>query len=83
MLEATGGLEGVVIAALAAAGLKVMRINPKRVRDFARAQGLLAKTDVLDAGMLALFGSRMQPPLRAWPEPERQRLWPGLRGNSS
>jgi len=64
--------EGVVLEATG--GLKVMRINPKRVRDFARAQGLLAKTDALDAGVLALFGSRMQPPLRAWPEPERQRL---------
>ncbi len=74
VLEATGGLEGKVIAALVAAGLKVLRINPKRVRDFARAQGLLAKTDVLDAGMLALFGSRMQPVLRVWPTPERQQM---------
>src|SRR5580658_8676544 len=49
VLEATGGLEGVVIAALAGAGLRVMRMNPKRVRDFAGAHGLLAKTDALDA----------------------------------
>jgi transposase len=63
-----------VITALVAAGLKVMRMNPKRVRDFARAQGLLAKTDALDAYALALFGARMQPPLRAWPEAERQQL---------
>ena len=74
VLEATGGLEGSVITALVAAGLKVMRMNPKRVRDFARAQGLLAKTDQLDAHILALFGARMQPPLRAWPEAERQQL---------
>jgi len=74
VLEATGGLEGPVITALVAAGLKVMRMNPKRVRDFARAQGLLAKTDALDAYALALFGVRMQPPLRAWPEAERQQL---------
>jgi transposase len=74
VLEATGGLEGAVITALAAAGLAVMRINPKRVRDFARAHGLLAKTDALDAYALALFGARMQPPLRAWPEAERQQL---------
>ena len=73
-LEATGGLEVPVITALAEAGLKVMRINPKRVRDFARAQGLLAKTDALDAHVLALFGARMQPPLRAWPTAERQQL---------
>lgn len=78
VLEATGGLEMPVIAALTAAGLKVMRMNPKRVRDFARAQGLLAKTDALDAHVLALFGARMQPPLRAWPEAERQQLAAGV-----
>jgi len=79
VLEATGGLEGAVIAALAGAGLRVMRMNPKRVRDFARAHGLLAKTDALDAYALALFGARMQPPMRAWPEVERQQLaaWVG------
>ena len=74
VLEATGGLEGAVIAALAGAGLAVMRMNPKRVRDFAGAHGLLAKTDALDAYVLALFGVRMRPPLRAWPEAERQQL---------
>jgi transposase len=74
VLEATGGLEGAVIAALASAGLAVMRMNPKRVRDFAGAQGMLAKTDALDAYVLALFGTRMRPPLRAWPEAERQQL---------
>jgi transposase len=74
VLEATGGLESAVITALAALGLPVMRINPKRVRDFARAQGLLAKTDALDAHVLALFGVRMRPPLRAWPEAERRQL---------
>jgi transposase len=74
VLEATGGLEGAVIAALAGAGLPVMRMNPKRVRDFASAHGLLAKTDALDAYVLALFGARMRPPLRAWPEAERQQL---------
>lgn len=74
VLEATGGLEAAVITALAGAGLPVMRINPKRVRDFARAQGLLAKTDALDAYALALFGVRMRPPLRPWPEAERLQL---------
>jgi transposase len=74
VLEATGGLEGAVITSLAAAGLKVMRLNPKRVRDFARAHGLLAKTDAIDAYALALFGTRMQPPLRAWPEAEQVQL---------
>lgn len=74
VLEASGGLEGAVIAALAATGLPVMRMNPKRVRDFAGAHGLLAKTDALDAYVLALFGTRMRPALRAWPEAERQQL---------
>jgi transposase len=74
VLEATGGLEAVVITVLAAAGLPVVRMNPKRVRDFARAHGLLAKTDALDAYALAIFGARMQPAVRPWPEPERQEL---------
>jgi transposase len=74
VLEATGGLEGAVIAALAGAGLAVMRMNPKRVRDFAGAHGWLAKTDAIDAYVLALFGARMRPPERAWPEVERQQL---------
>jgi len=74
VLEATGGLEGAVITALVAAGLNVLRMNPKRVRDFARAQGLLAKTDALDAYVLALFGARLQPASRPWPEAERQQL---------
>ena len=79
VLEPTGGLEAPVMAAAVALGLPMMRINPKRVRDFARAHGLLAKTDALDAYALALFGARMQPPVRPWPEAERQRLmaWVG------
>jgi transposase len=74
VLEATGGLEAAVITTLTQAGLAVMRMNPKRVRDFARAHGLLAKTDALDAYALALFGARMQPQLRPFSEPERQQL---------
>lgn len=74
VLEATGGLERMVVAALLAAGLEVMRMNPKRVRDFAKAHGMLAKTDPLDAALLALFGARMKPPPRRWPEAERQQL---------
>jgi transposase len=74
VLEATGGLEVAVITALSAVGLAVMRVNPKRARDFARAQGILAKTDAVDAYALALFGARMQPPMRALAEPERQEL---------
>ena len=72
VLEATGGLEREVIAALA--GLPVVRVNPQRAREFARAQGLLAKTDRLDAEVLARFGECLRPPCRALPDAEQQRL---------
>ena len=73
-LEATGGYEVAVMAALTEACIAVVRLNPRRVRDFARAQGLLAKTDKIDAYVLALFGVRMRPAIRALPEPERVQL---------
>lgn len=56
VLEATGGYEIPVMQALLEAGLPVIRVNPRQVRDFAKACGQLAKTDKLDAQMLALFG---------------------------
>lgn len=59
--EATGGFERAAVAALAAAGLPVVVANPRQVRDFARATGQLAKTDRLDAAVLALFGERVRP----------------------
>jgi transposase len=74
ILEATGGLELRVIAALAGAGLAVCRVNPKWVRDFAKAQGLLAKTDRIDAYVLALYGARMRPEMRTLPSAEQQEL---------
>jgi transposase len=74
VLEATGGYEALVIQVLEAAGLTVIRMNPKRVRDFARAEGILAKTDALDAYVLARFGARMQPVARPGPSAERQQL---------
>ena len=74
ILEPTGGLEIPVGAALAAAGIVALRINAKRVRDFARAHGVLAKTDAVDARVLALFGERMQPEPRAWLDADRQQL---------
>jgi len=74
ILEPTGGLEIAVGAALAAAGLTALRVNAKRVRDFARAHGVLAKTDAIDAHVLALFGERMQPAPRAWLDGDRQQL---------
>ena len=65
VLEATGGFEQVVAAALAAAGLPVVVVNPRQIRDFARAMGYLAKTDRIDAEVIALFAERVEPPLRA------------------
>jgi len=64
VLEATGGLEIPVTAALQAAGLPVVVINPRQVRDFAKATGQLAKTDRLDARVLAHFAAAIKPPLR-------------------
>lgn len=64
VLEATGGLEIPVTAALQAAGLPVVVINPRQVRDFAKATGQLAKTDRLDARVLAYFAAAIKPPLR-------------------
>jgi transposase len=68
VLEATGGYELLAVGALAAAGLPVVVVNPRQVRDFARATGQLAKTDRIDADVLALFAERVRPevrPLRA------------------
>src|SRR5260370_8674109 len=67
ILEATGGLEMPVASALAAAGLAVAIVNPRQVRDFARATGRLAKTDRLDAEVLAPFGEAVRPQARPLP----------------
>jgi len=64
VLEATGGYERLVVAELAAAELPVVVVNPRQVRDFAKATGRLAKTDAIDAKVLALFAVAIQPPLR-------------------
>lgn len=63
VLEATGGLERPLLQALQANGLPAVVINPRQVRDFAKALGRLAKTDRLDARVLAHFGAAVQPPL--------------------
>jgi transposase len=68
VLEATGGYELAAVAALGIAGLPVVVINPRQVRDFARSMGRLAKTDALDAQVLALFAARIQPELRPLPD---------------
>lgn len=64
VLEATGGLEIPVVSALHAAGLPVVVVNPRQVRDFAKALGQLAKTDPLDARVLAHFAAAIKPPQR-------------------
>jgi transposase len=68
VLEATGGLETQSAAALAAAGLPVVVVNPRQVRDFARATGKLAKTDRLDAQVLAHFADAVRPEPRPLPD---------------
>lgn len=72
--EATGGFERLAIGTLAAAGLPVVVANPRQVRDFARATGQLAKTDALDAGILALFAERVRPTPRPLPTEAAQLL---------
>ena len=67
VLEATGGLEIRVTAHLTTAGMAVVIVNPRQVRDFARALGRLAKTDRIDAGVLAEFAERVRPEVRALP----------------
>ncbi|MCP3911791.1 MAG: IS110 family transposase, partial [Actinomycetia bacterium] len=64
VLEATGGLEVPAVAALAAAGLPVVAVNPRQVRDFAKALGILAKTDRIDAEVIAWFGELIRPQVR-------------------
>jgi len=74
VLEATGGYETALVAALAAAGLPVVVANPRQVRDFAKATGQLAKTDRLDAHLLALFAERVHPTPRPLPDAALQQL---------
>jgi transposase len=74
VLEATGGFEIMVAAALGTASLPVAVVNPRQIRDFARATGRLAKTDALDAAVIALFAERVRPPLRPLPDAAAQAL---------
>jgi transposase len=74
VLEATGGLEIPVVNALHAAGLPVAVVNPRQVRDFAKALGQLAKTDRLDARVLAHFAAAIKPPLRPIKSKDEQEL---------
>jgi transposase len=73
VLEATGGLETTLAVNLNSAGLPVAIVNPRQVRDFARALGKLAKTDKIDAKVLALFAEKMEPVCRPLPQ-ESERI---------
>lgn len=73
VLEATGGYEREIVADLTDAGYRVAVINPKRARDFAKALGLAAKTDRIDARVLALFAEKVQPtPVEKTPEKQAE-----------
>jgi transposase len=74
VMEASGGYERLCVAALAACGLPVALVNPRQVREFARATGVLAKTDRLDARVLAHFAAAVRPPVRALPDAQHQAL---------
>lgn len=74
VMEATGGYETLVAASLAAAGLPVAVVNPRQVRDFARALNIMAKTDALDAHVLALFAEKVEPECRPIPSDEERAL---------
>ena len=74
LLEATGGLEVPLVAALSARALPVVVVNPRQVRDFARATGTLAKTDALNAVVLAHFAEAVRPPVRPLRDAETQAL---------
>lgn len=74
VLEPTGGFEMLVVAELSRAGLPVVVVNAKRIRDFARATGRLAKTDKLDAKVLAHFAAAVRPSVRTLQTEEEEQL---------
>ena len=74
VLEATGGYETAVVTALAIAHVPVTVVNPRQVRDFARAIGRLAKTDAIDAAVLAQFADRVHPEVRPLADEAHQEL---------
>ena len=74
IVEATGGLEMNLVAVLQSACLPVAIINPRQARDFARATGMLAKTDALEARILPLFGIRIKPEIRSLPDKEAREM---------
>lgn len=74
LLEASGGFETLAAASLRQADLPAQIINPRQVREFACSTGKLAKTDKIDAAVLAHVAQLLQPPLRPWPEAQQQEL---------
>ena len=79
VFEATSGCDGPLIAALSERGLRFSRANPRQAREFARALGVLAKTDRVDARILAEMGRMLPLEITAPPEPDRARLADFLR----
>ncbi|MBI2977757.1 MAG: IS110 family transposase [Rhodospirillales bacterium] len=74
VLEATGGFETTVAATLAGAGLPLVVVNPRQIRDFARSTGQLAKTDALDAAAIARFAEAVRPEPRLLPDDQARQL---------
>ena len=74
VLEATGGFETTVAAALAGAGLPLAVVNPRQIRSFAKALGKLAKTDAIDAEVIALFADKVRPQVRPLPTADARAL---------
>jgi transposase len=74
VLEATGGYEAPVVAAIAVTTMPVAVVNPRQVRDFAKATGQLAKTDAIDAAVLARFAEAVRPEPRPLDEPQTREL---------
>ena len=74
VLEATGRLEMPLTAPLQASRLPVVIVNPRQVRDFTKATGVLAKTDSIDARILALFGLQIKPQVRLLPDQKAREM---------
>lgn len=74
VLEATGGIEVPLAGMIFEAGLPVVVVNPRQVRDFAKSTGQLAKSDAIDARILAHFAGAIQPAIRPLPDPEQKEL---------
>lgn len=82
VMEATGGYETEAAMAISAAGVRLAVVNPRQVRDFAKASGFPAKTDAIDARMIAQFGVAIDPQVTAVPDEDAQvQSWSKLRAD--